>query len=175
MHTLNFPYNFKEFADELLKDWSDVCKSLNIPHFLLMGTCLGFYRDKGYIEGDSDIDVGILCSPERVEDLVKALAEKDIKGGGRLACNINTGRNRVLLDIWHVFGPLHMAFLSKLDTIIYEGRTYNTPSPIEDYLEFNYVDWRTPTAYDVKAEDGSWLGKTQRSACHYTNKGPILL
>ena len=170
------PHDAKETADKILEDWDEVCTRLNISHFLFMGTCLGFYRDKGFIESDSDIDVGVLCSPERFKDLVENLAEKNIKGKGRLANNINIGREHVLLDIWHVFGPLHMAFLTKLDTITYEGRTYNTPGPIERYLEFTYYDWKTPCAYNAKTEDGlSWLGKAQRSACHYTNKGPVLL
>ena len=169
------PYDEKEVADKILEDWDDVCNSLNIPHFVFMGTCLGFYRDAGYIESDSDLDVGVLCSLERLKDLVEALAEKNISGRGRLICNINIGREHVLLDVWHVFGPLHMKFLTKFDTITYNERTYNTPFPIEDYLKFAYVDWKTPVAYDARGEDGSWLGKTQQSACDYTDGGPVLL
>ena len=172
---LTNPYDAKERSDKLLEDWDDVCIELNIPHFLVLGTCLGFHRDKGYIESDSDLDVGVLCDPPIVKELIAGLLKKGIAYGGSLAVNINFGRDNILLDIWHKFGPLHQAFLKKFDTIEYEGRTYNTPSPIEGYLEFLYVDWRTPTAYNAKAEDGSWLGKAMRSACDYTNKGPVLL
>ncbi len=168
------PFENKEIADRLLGAWDDVCIELNIPHFLILGTCLGFHRDKGYIESDSDLDVGVLCDPPRLEELAAGLLKKGIVDGGRLAVNINFGRKKILLDVWHKFGPLHQAFLKKFDTIEYEGRTYNTPSPIEDYLEFTYVDWRTPTAYDAKGEDGSWLGKAKQSVCDYTPKGPIL-
>jgi len=169
------PFTVKEKADKLLEDWDDVCTELNIPHFLVMGTCLGFHRDKGYIESDSDIDVGVLCDPQRVEELAAGLLKKGIADGGRLFANINFGRDGMLLDVWHKFGPLHHEYFRKFDTIVYEGRTYNTPSPIEGYLEFLYVDWRTPTEYNAKAADGSWLGKAKRSACDYTNKGPVML
>jgi len=168
------PFKVKKIADKILEDWDDACTELNIPHFLILGTCLGFYRDKGYIESDSDLDVGVLCDSQRLGMLTKALRKKGIEDKGSLLININFGRESVLLDVWHKFGPLHHKYLDKLDTVIYEGRGYNTPAPIEDYLEFTYVDWKTPTAYDAKAEDGSWLGKAQRSACDYTNRGPVL-
>ena len=44
---LTNPYDAKERSDKLLEDWDDVCIELNIPHFLVLGTCLGFHRDKG--------------------------------------------------------------------------------------------------------------------------------
>jgi len=170
------PFDIKKTADRILEDWDDVCAVLNIPHFIILGTCLGFYRDKGYIESDSDIDVGVLCNPDILEKLLKALKQKGIGGEGRLACNVNIGRDHVLLDIWHKFGPLHQAYLKKFDTVAYEGRTYNTPFPIEGYLEFTYVDWKTPVAYNAKNKDGTWLGKAKPSVCKYQHKGgPILL
>lgn len=169
------PYEAKEITDKILEDWDDACKSLNIPHFVFMGTCLGFHRDGGYIKSDTDLDVGVLCSPDTLKELFKALREKEIKQEGWMICNVNVQRGHVMLDIWHIFGPLHMAFLTKLDTVTYNGRTYNTPSPPEGYLEFAYNDWRTPVAFDAKNEDGSWLGKTQQSACLYTDKGMVLL
>ena len=168
------PFKDKKIADKLLEDWDDACNEVNIPHFLVLGTCLGFHRDKGYIKGDSDLDVGVLCDPQRLVLLTNALARRRIADKGRLQVNINFGRNDMLLDVWHKFGPLHHKYLDKLDTVIYEGREYNTPGPIEDYLEFTYFDWKTPTAAFTKAADGSWLGKAQRSACDYTNRGPVL-
>jgi len=173
---LIYPYKAKNVADKLLKDWDDVCKSLNIPHFIFLGTCLGFHRDKGYIKSDSDIDVGVLCTPQKFAELLKALTKKGIRIGGRLACNINTKRGGVLLDIWFKFGPLHRAYLAKFDTLTYEGRTYNTPSPIEDYLEFTYFNWRTPIPYDAKNKSGVRVGKAKPSACDWPSKGmPVLL
>lgn len=175
MTPMIYPFSAKEQADKLLEDWDDVCMDLNIPHFLTMGTCLGFYRDKGYINDDNDLDVGVLCDSQRLEELLKALRKKGIKHhNGRLANNINVSRDSMLLDIWHTFGPLHQAYLKKFDTVIYEGRTYNTPFPVEGYLEFLYIDWKTPAAYDEKAADGSLLGKGQPSAVNYTSKGPVM-
>lgn len=168
------PFKAYITATKILEDWDDVCTALNIPHFLLLGTCLGFHRNKGYIEGDSDLDVGVLCDPQRVNILAKALLERGIEDGGHLISNINFKRHGVLLDVWHKFGPLHHKYFDNLDVIVYEGRTYNTPSPIEGYLEFTYFDWKTPTAYNARGADGSLIGKPQRSACNYTSGGPVL-
>jgi len=160
------PYENKELADKILEDWDDTCKSRNIPHFVFLGTCLGFYRDKGYIPTDTDLDVGVLCNSHEFEELVKALIQKGILHGGGLTHNINMGRKSVLLDIWHTFGPLHQSFLQKFDTVAYNGRNYNTPSPIEKYLEFAYGNWKIPVT----------LGKPNLNSVKYQQKGgPLLL
>jgi len=143
------PFNAKETADKLLEDWHDVCVALNIPHFLLFGTCLGFVRDQGYIKGDTDLDVGVLCDSQQLKLLTEALAAKEIVDSGRLIYNINYVRG-VMLDVWWNFRELHLKYLEKLDTILYEGIEYNVPSPVEDYLEFVYDDWRTPHEKEFK-------------------------
>lgn len=177
------PYDAKDVADSLLEDCDDVCRSLNIPHFLFGGTCLGFYRDKGYIEFDTDIDVGVLCTPEELEELLQALTKKGIRRGGRLTCNINLKRDGLMLDVCFKFGPLHQAYLNKFDTVTYEGRTYDVPSPIKDYLGFTYFNWRTPTLPLAKGRKGERLGKIKPSAIWWPpgaseenpKSGPILL
>lgn len=152
--TLKHPYIFKSMADALLEDWHDVCVALNLPHFLLFGTCLGMIRDKGYIKGDTDLDVGVLCGSRGLKLLTEGLAAKGIVDGGRLTYNVNYVRG-VMLDVWWDFGPLHIEYLEKLDTILYEGIEYNVPGPVEDYLEFVFDDWRTPHKTELK--DGVWL------------------
>jgi len=64
-------------ADNLLKDWDEICTTLNIPHFLLFGTCLGFHREQGYIEWDPDLDVGVLCDTQRLSLLIVELRKKE--------------------------------------------------------------------------------------------------
>lgn len=151
------PFNAKKTADNLLEDWHDICTSLNIPHFLLFGTCLGFHREQGYIKDDNDLDVGVLCDSQRLGMLVVALRGKGIVDSGRLVDNINFMRYGVMLDVWHKIGPLHHKYLEKFDTIIHEGVEYNMPSPVEDYLEFVYDDWRTPAKGEFK--NNVWINK----------------
>lgn len=49
-------------ADEVLNEFSKIVSDNNLDYFLLHGTALGFYRDSGYIKGDSDIDVGMILN-----------------------------------------------------------------------------------------------------------------
>jgi len=167
------PFYAKKTADKLLKDWHDICTSLNIPHFLLFGTCLGFHREQGYIKDDNDLDVGVLCDSQRLEILIVALSKKGITIGGRLIDNINFYRSSVLLDIFHTFGPLHQKYLDKFDTMIYEGVEYNMPSPVEDYLKFVYDDWRTPAKGEFKNK--VWINKGYLRAYVNVKGGPKLL
>ena len=38
---------------------NQIFNKLNIPYFISSGTCLGYYREKQFIEYDYDIDIGI--------------------------------------------------------------------------------------------------------------------
>lgn len=55
---------------------SNVCKIMykhQIPHWLVFGTLLGAYRDKDFIEYDTDIDVGFLAEDrERIRELIRS-------------------------------------------------------------------------------------------------------
>lgn len=47
-------------ATEDLKLVKQVLDKHNVPFFLAYGTCLGAYRDKDFLPGDDDIDLGIV-------------------------------------------------------------------------------------------------------------------
>jgi len=130
------PYNAKEEADKILEEYDNICKELNIVCFLLFGTCLGLFRDKDYIEGDNDIDVGAVCS----NDNFKRLADRMVKNGfiQESKDSQHFYKYGILLDIWRISKkPL------SLETIIYNGKIYKVPSPIEEYLEKTYYgDWK---------------------------------
>lgn len=43
-----------------LFELADVLEAMGIPYFLMQGTALGAYRDKGFVPTEKDIDLGIL-------------------------------------------------------------------------------------------------------------------
>jgi len=132
----------KEVADRCLEFWDDACNSLNITHFLALGTCLGFYRDGGYIKGDHDIDVGVLCSGSDLSKLAEKLVEK-----GFVSKKIQRTRDFMYFTILSRFHPSEEKFLKSFGTVTYKGRTYKIPHPIDEYLKLHYDhlgDWREP-------------------------------
>jgi len=155
----------KENADQVLEEWDNACRALGIEHFLVFGTCLGMVRDKGYIKGDHDIDVGI-----RKQDFMK-LHNQLLKNGftstgehqtlswihehfnpdaiEKIAwgTHIKFFKYDITLDVWIglIYDSHHKNFLDSFDKVIYEGREYNVPHPVEDYLKTKYGEtWRIP-------------------------------
>ncbi len=156
------PSKSVDAADTMLKDWDDACSELDIPHFLIYGTCLGFYRDGGFIEWDNDIDTRATCNKAKWLELIKKLGEKGIKQTGAAGWSFN--RNDLYLSIersekigvvihddgkeWPVI-PIY-----SFDTVTYRGRKYNVPYPVEEYLKGRYgEDWKIPNPRWDKYKD----------------------
>ena len=140
-------------ADKFLQLWDDICNRLEIRHLLIYGTALGFYRSGTYIPGDSDIDVRCICKRDKWDKMVAELGKKGIRQqlphgfgfymGDMLMCIERSERIGVVTydDGWEVTCLPYYDF----ETIVYKGRKYNVPRPIEKYLEQRYgPDWRTP-------------------------------
>lgn len=142
MNFLN-PFNAKEVADKILEEWDDICKELNIPHFLWLGTCLGFYRDGGYIEGDEDLDVGVLVDNQGRKKLAEKLVKHGFTTEQEPYKNKHWHKNGIFLDIWSFFHDW-TEFLESFDQVTYKGRIYNVPHPVEEYLEKEYGNWGVP-------------------------------
>ena len=56
-------------------------------------------------------------------------------------------RYGIIIDIVFRFNdPRHIVlpFIDSFDEVTYNGRVYNTPHPVEEYLEPLYGDWRVP-------------------------------
>lgn len=131
------PYDAKGEADKILEEYDGICKGLNIAWLLLFGTCLGLFRDKDYIEGDNDLDVGAVCLKDGFERLAQELVKngfvQESEGSQHLY------KYGILLDIWRISPGKPLL----LEAIAYNGRTYKVPSPVEGYLEKTYYgDWK---------------------------------
>lgn len=146
----------KEKADKILHEFGDVCASLDIDFCVVFGTCLGFYRDKGYIIGDHDLDVMPMCSDKKFIELIKTLQQRGYVwrlGVSGMRWYGHAFKNDILLDIWRehndLLGRLDLkrlqTFFRSLDIIEYNGRTYKIPGPVVKYLEFLYgKGWVNP-------------------------------
>ena len=145
------PYDSKDVADNILEEWDDIVLSLDFKHLLAFGTCLGFYRDGGYIEGDNDIDVWI--KPDNLKLIMPKMLERGYTLG-RKAHSQHFFKNNILLDVWLIPKAYHEPY----DIIEYNSRKYNAPNQVENYLEVLYGDWKTPSNKDANWRD---LGKLE--------------
>lgn len=134
------PFLHVDIADGILDEFFCIAGQLKIKAFLAFGMCLGFVRDGGYIEGDNDLDVGVICNKEEKDMLINSLKEKGFNQGRSYRHNnIHFYKNKILLDIYFRESG---EFYSKLDSVQYKGKQYPTPSPIEGYLSTCYSNWK---------------------------------
>lgn len=141
------PCSDKDKADKVLFEFDDLAKSCGIEYTLLVGTCLGFVRDGGYIKGDNDIDVSVKCEETKRERFFDKLKEhsfaRNTIPGGMKGENNHFLKSGILMDVWH--GKYaNSKFLSELKEIEYEGRKFKIPKDVEGYLKYTYGNWRVP-------------------------------
>ncbi len=153
------------------KETLDDGMELLAPHhaWLSAGTLLGLYRDNGFIPHDTDLDVGMLGdwdNPIDPMDVVQPFTEEGFMHIRRMSYDgrvmqLAFVKRVTIFDIYFFYinkeediainyndngvmrKPQH--FVSNLGSMIFLGDKYPTPWPIEDYLEYRYRDWRTPT------------------------------
>jgi len=129
-------------ADNLLNEIFAITKKLGIKTFLALGTCLGFVRDGGYIKGDLDIDLGVICKWEEKDIITKAFEINGIsltrnKRGDK---HVHYRKNNIGIDVWFRTGT--EKFYSKFDHVTYLGKKYPVPHPVEEYLRTCYTNWK---------------------------------
>jgi len=140
-----------EVADNILNEVFSIMKRLKIKTFLAFGTCLGFVRDGGYIQGDRDLDLGIICDWIQRERLTKVLRTNGFtrrriihKSG-----HIHFLKNKVCIDIF--FFSENTEYYSKFDYVRYKKKRYPVPHPVKKYLNRCYSNWKVkenePTHY----------------------------
>lgn len=142
-HDCLTPCENEELADKVLFEFDDIAKSVGVTYFLLFGTVLGFYRNKGYIPHDHDIDTGIRCSIEERQKLLDELEKKGFSLSSRSGFYW-VFKDKIQIDIWHRTGHAYNPYTDNLGTLIYKGREFNVPSPIVEYLEAMYGNWEVP-------------------------------
>jgi len=157
-------YNYKQF-EIILQLTVDILNQLNLRYYLDGGTLLGAVRDKYFINGDDDIDLGVFDSElteEKLEALCNILKENGFyirrKQPNVLTLVHNTN---VQIELWRVkynaeekyywhkgwsgkfIFPAYL--LNTLSTINYLNAEYSAPSNPLSYIENLYgKDWLQP-------------------------------
>lgn len=136
----------------MLFKFDDVCKELGIKYYLLQGTCLGFYRDHGFIPGDLDIDLFVDCDKEKIITLFKKLEEEKLypkdtfsnkfknAPGEELNRHVLSGGNWI--DVYFKMLDNRKRFMIESNKVRFEDRTFNCPFPVEDYLTLEFGEWQ---------------------------------
>lgn len=139
----------------------DLFDQMGLPFFLLFGTLLGAHRDKDFIPGDHDTDVGILVADaDKLAELFRLgffLAFNEWKVIRVWDGLISIARDGEYIDIyifedspdpdkWCSCGTYYLEkkYLEPPGTIELWGQVYQTVNAVEKYLSDRYGDWRTP-------------------------------
>jgi phosphorylcholine metabolism protein LicD len=154
----------------LKKNLIDVCKILDnhkITPILLGGTLLGLLRDKNFIDGDLDIDLGVIVKEgidltiwykvfknlENAEFTIRRASSRGVITFDRgYGCDIwwinkKWDQNKMLyygVYAWNGEFRYPAENFDNLDTLVWEGKKYNIPYNPELHLQCEYGDWKTP-------------------------------
>lgn len=142
------PFIDQARADSVLFEFIDLCYNRHLVYYICFGTALGFYRNKGYLQDDPDINVFISGDKNSRIALFNDLAVNGFVlnaiPGTNPSLNCHTVKNSILLDVWFHQRKDFMAFYQGDNYILYQGRRIRIPTNIEKYLSCIYGDWKSP-------------------------------
>ncbi len=148
------PSIIPEIADKVLDEFLRITEQLKIRACLAAGLCLGFVRDGGYIDGDNDLDVIAICTGDERDKLTGILMEYDFVPGRSFPSphnNAHFHKNRILVD---VFFRKEKRFYFRFESIRYKEKLYPVPSPVEEYLNICYTNWKVREGEVLRYWDG---------------------
>ena len=179
----------KVIAQEVLFEAKKILEDLEIPFFLIYGSCLGAVREGKILECDTDIDLGIYLEDLQPNycKMKEAFEANGFKAFGfsypyREPRSLNIYKYDILIDIrgfekWEGGRFLQIVDSNRIDRadvysfkdvepIEFCGKEFMAPSPVETYIEENYgKDWKTPDPemhFSYATKHGWWekLGRS---------------
>lgn len=161
----------KKIGQEVLLELADILDGMNIPFFLIQGTALGAYRNKGFVPTELDIDFGFLAEDfvERIPGLRDKLEKQYwytvavMDDPFKFPRTLVAAKKGVKADLvgyfrWKGWRFTHSrtvigrpyaighsaSLLETYEELILFGRKFKVPSPIIEYLRREYDKWREP-------------------------------
>lgn len=152
----------------------DIFEKNKIHYFLQAGVVLGFYREKDFIKWDWDVEFGLfdhnfvnnydLIRESLIKKDFKIFHEIKKKKDGKIDCFKGIDHKTTLFEIlswshdtqkkifhrWKINIP--EKFLKETHKINYSNKEFICPGPIEDYLNYQYGDWRKPKISSKKED-----------------------
>lgn len=144
----------------LLRGFANCCRMEHLRYYLSCGTALAAYRDHVFIPHSTDVDIDCMAeelTPELLENLRIRLksAGLTLNGGYNAECISVTLEGEVLSlrrlrleGDWRVYRRAkHPARFwgQHNESIEFDGMTHLIPTPIEEYLEDLYENWKVPS------------------------------
>ena len=154
---LSFVYDYitvdKIDAERELGQVCGFLKKANIRHWLSSGTLLGIYRDGKFLEGDTDIDIGI--RGEDVDD-IRAVVPWECRAiirEGNIWQSVFKSPRSIAIDLMWFWedgdkiinrntGGYWGKPKFKIESVEFKGVKYPCPPP-EWYLEGRFKTWKT--------------------------------
>jgi hypothetical protein len=153
-----------EKPERYLLDAQEILDKYCLKWFLAFGTALGFYRDKDFIPGDSDIDIVILADGYNCDGFIKDLNAKYriirvVRNEERIHQVCFQGDDNFIIDVcfyyrdneeYYTIAGDNKQFRDSVDVIgdITAIKTkygsFPFPERMPDYLKARYGDWQTP-------------------------------
>ena len=147
---------------ERLSYLSDLLDKKNYNLVLLYGTLLGFIRENNFIEGDNDIDVGIILKSNNIsefDNLVNYLENNDCEITKNYSGSNGHYHLKIIdrvIDLWlvwidndklfisdSIYGELNKESLFPLKKLKIKEHCYNIPNKSENLFKLWYKgDWR---------------------------------
>ena len=156
----------KKLAKKNLFEVKNILDKYHTEFFLIYGTALGAYRDKDFITGDGDIDLGTFDN-SKFEEIKKDLEDEgfeigicfDIEKKQEIPTKMILSEKRgIRVDLYY-FEPYENDYVAwkhsysyhpfmflpkefnKVKSIKFLGKIFNILTPIEKYLSFLYDNW----------------------------------
>jgi hypothetical protein len=152
---------------------SKILDDLNIFYFIQGGILLGARRDKKFIEWDWDVEIS-LHSDDFAKNFDNILKELTIKNFSIIKCDkysnqkidcykefsketstftlLSWFHSKTLKKYYRANINIPENFLKNPGEILFYKKKFFTPSPIDDYLTYQYGDWRVRKRTSDKEE-----------------------
>ena len=165
--------------NEGLKELTELIELKEVNYFLSDGVLLGAVREKNFIKWDWDVEITILT--ESIWDKVDSFLEVVKKNGFEIGSidssyknfkiNLFKNENKYSLNGLIINGEKRVRnsygypkeLFEKKEVIEFRGKSYPAPYRIEQYLEYQYGDWKTPITEKDRYIKNKYLSKAVRN------------